>query len=155
MIRIFKSVWEKNQSFKLLMVGTGELSAQVEECLRENGLENVVKRLERIPNKDIWELYRLSECFVNLNQQEIYGMVLLEAMFYGCTVIAWRAPGPEYIIDDGKDGFLVSSEEQVIKRILKGENVSKIAHEKIVNNFTWNYTAREILKIVVAGNIRE
>lgn len=34
-------------------------------------------------------------------------MAILEAMYYGCKVVAWDAPGPNLIIENGKSGWLV------------------------------------------------
>lgn len=79
MISLFNKLDEHNY---LLMVGTGALLEQTKQQINLLGLQNRVKIIERIPNKDIWELYCLSDVFVNLNYTEIWGMVLLEAMYY-------------------------------------------------------------------------
>ncbi len=103
MIDILAKIREKDTSYKLLMVGTGELKTAVEDRIEKFNLQDIVQVVERIPNSDIWELYRLAGAFVNLNQQEIFGMAILEAMYYGCKVVAWKAPGPNLIIKKTED----------------------------------------------------
>lgn len=101
MVEIFSQLHKQDSSYRLLMVGTGPLKEAVDEKIKNADITNVVKQIEKIPNSDIWELYHFADCFVNLNQQEIFGMAILEAMYYGCKVVAWHAPGPDFIIEDG------------------------------------------------------
>lgn len=145
MIDILAEIRNKDKSYKLLMVGTGELKSAVKDRIKELDLSEYVQMIERIPNSDIWELYRTADAFVNLNQQEIFGMAILEAMYYGCKVIAWKAPGPNLIIENDVSGFLVQSNEEVIDVVRKTENISDAAHKRIVENFTWKSSAKQIL----------
>lgn len=147
MISIFNSIAKNDEQYKLLMVGNGELKEQVNEQIAKYDLAHKVKLIEKIPNKDIWELYRFADTFVNLNQQEIFGMAILEAMYYGCKVVAWEAPGPSFIIEDGMSGWLVSSEEQAIEKIKDNIDVIKNAHKRICEKFTWSSTAEKILEV--------
>ena len=145
MIDILTEIRNKDKSFKLLMIGSGELKSAVENRINRLNLSDYVQMIERIPNSDIWELYRMADAFVNLNQQEIFGMAILEAMYYGCKVIAWKAPGPNLIIENDVSGFLVQSNEEVIEVVRKTENISEAAHKRIVDNFTWESSAKRIL----------
>lgn len=145
MIEILSEIRNKNQDYKLLMVGTGELKTAVEEKISELKLAADVKMIARIPNSDIWELYRMADSFVNLNQQEIFGMSILEAMYYGCKVVAWTAPGPSLIIEDGISGCLAESENEIINRIMDSEQFGQSAHSRIVGNFTWCNTAKAVI----------
>lgn len=145
MIEILSEIRNKNQDYKLLMVGTGELKTAVEEKISELKLADDVKMIDRIPNSDIWELYRMADSFVNLNQQEIFGMAILEAMYYGCKVVAWTAPGSSLIIEDGISGCLAESENEIINRIMDSEQFGQSAHSRIVGNFTWCNTAQAII----------
>ena len=148
MIDIFKRVYKSNMSYRLLMIGSGELDKEVAQAVSESGIEKGIKRIEKIPNNKIWEVYRMAECLVNLNQQEIYGMALLEAMYYECKVIAWAAPGPDYILRDGETGWIVHNDEEVISRILNGKIDTKKGHDEIIGSFTWRKTADIILQQV-------
>lgn len=144
MIEIFSEVYRLDSAYRLLMVGSGEMKEQVENMIMEKRLENRVQLIDRIPNKDIWELYRFANCFVNLNQQEIFGMAILEAMYYGCKVIAWEAPGPSFIIEDSVSGYLVQDDEQIKAKILDSGDVVEEAHNRVVNEFTWDNMARKV-----------
>lgn len=145
MIELFADLVKKDDSFRLLMVGSGELSTAVTATVARQGLKGMVFRIERIPNSEIWELYRMAAAFVNLNRQEIFGMAILEAMYYGCKVVAWNAPGPDCIIENGVSGWLVSSGEQAVQKILDPADVSKAAHNRVVSSFLWKTTADKMM----------
>ena len=144
MIEIFEKLLEKKPNSKLIMVGTGELLDAVKECAK--GFP--VQFIDRIPNSQIWELYRMADTFVNLNEQEIFGMAILEAMFYGCKTVAWHAPGPDYIIRDGKTGDLADSNDNLLKKLINDADYSVAAYDSVVNEFTWESTARKMYDIV-------
>lgn len=143
MIELFAGVKEKDDGYKLLMVGSGVLEREVLSKIQSLGLDGEVQIINMIPNDQIWELYRLADCFVNLNQNEIFGMAILEAMYYGCKVIAWKAPGPSFIIESGLSGMLVETDEEAIRCVISDGSCA-LAHERIQQHFTWDRTASVI-----------
>lgn len=151
MIEILSEIRKKDQDYKLLMVGTGELKTAVENRIRELDLTDDVRMIERIPNSDIWELYRFADVFVNLNQQEIFGMAILEAMYYGCKVVAWEAPGPSVIIENNVSGYLVGTTEKIVECIMNQKDISISAHNRIADNFTWESVSKQMIQIISEG----
>ena len=149
MIDILDELRKKDAAYKLLMVGTGELKVAVEARIKELDLQDTVQMVERIPNSDIWELYRLADSFVNLNQQEIFGMAILEAMYYGCKVVAWKAPGPNLIIENGKSGWLADSNGGVIEKIMDTDEVGMEAHRRVLAKFTWASSAKKMRSVIM------
>lgn len=151
MVKLFAYIFERDKDFRLLMVGTGEQGDNVAEVIEAYNLGERVRRIERISNSEIWEIYRFSEVFVNLNQQEIFGMAILEAMYYGCKVVAWKAPGPDFIIENGISGWIVENEEQLLCRVLEENEESRSdfmivnARKRIIRDFTWDSTVQKIL----------
>ena len=157
MIELFAQIYATDHDYRLLMVGTGELKEQVADLIEKHGLSKQIRMLDRIPNKDIWELYRLAECFVNLNRQEIFGMAILEAMYYGCKVVAWEAPGPSFIIEDGVSGWLANNSEAMCTAICNKPIGSAKANEKVRKHFTWENSAEKIVRVAkrTMGNLKD
>lgn len=141
MIEIFDFLQKNDKNYRLIMVGTGELKENMIAKVKDLELVSKVQFLDRIPNNEIWKLYRIADVFLNLNQQEIFGMSILEAMFYECKVVAWKSPGPELIIEDGISGYLVESNEKLIEKIKDNTNVTKNAHKRVVSTFIWENMA--------------
>lgn len=152
MIDILSVMKKKDKSYNLLMVGTGALKKTIEDKIKEYHLTDCVQIIERIPNSEIWELYRLADAFINLNQQEIFGMAILEAMYYGCKVVAWNAPGPNLIIENGVSGWLAESNEEVISAVKNTGDISEKAHKRIVDKFTWGSSAKK-MKLITNNDI--
>jgi glycosyltransferase involved in cell wall biosynthesis len=58
------------------------------------------------------------DVFVNMRKQEGFGKVFIEAMACGKPVIGRRgSAGPEEIIQDGENGFLVEGPEELARRL--------------------------------------
>ncbi len=146
LVEFFKTLSGADSRFRLLMVGTGPLEAQTHLRARALGLEQQIRFLPQVPNCHMWELYRLSEAFVNWNRQEIFGMALLEAMYYGCKVVAWHAPGPDLIIEDGASGFLVDSEAEALRRLTEHHPLGNAPRQRVLTRFTWDAAAHSFMQ---------
>lgn len=150
MVEIFSKVYKKDNSYRLLMIGTGELVNFVSEDIKNRSLENVIKIYEKIPNEQMWEVYCITQCVVNLCTIEIFGMVILEAMYYENTVIALEAPGPSFIIADSNCGYLCQNEQQIVEKILDTSKpeIGKAAHEYVEHNFMWKESVGKFEEII-------
>ena len=71
------------------------------------GLQNRVKHVFQPETKELIKLYQGSTVFALPSAEEGFGVVIIEAMACGVPVVATRCGGPDGIIVDGKDGYLV------------------------------------------------
>lgn len=83
----------------------------------------VTDRVSFEPNPDqttLARLYREALCFALPSDEEGFGVVLIEAMASGLPVVATRCGGPEGILTEGVDGFLLNRDdaEQMAERLL-------------------------------------
>ena len=85
---------------------------------------------------------------MSLNEEEILGVAILESMYYACKVVAWKAPGPDLIIENGKTGWLAESNEEVIERILNTIDVGEEARRRVMSEFTWESSAKKIIAVI-------
>lgn len=150
MIDIFRDVSRKDEHFRLIMVGRGELAEEVRTRISQYDLTRSVAIYDRVQNDEMWELYRLSDCFVNLNTHEIFGMAILEAMYYENVVIALDAPGPSFIIENNVSGYICYSEEEITQKILSARagQTGKAAKKRVEDRFLWDKTAEKVLEII-------
>ncbi|PLM51431.1 hypothetical protein CWN34_29225, partial [Klebsiella pneumoniae] len=58
--------------------------------------------------------------------EELFGLVIIEAMACGLVVIASNHIGPRGIIDDGKNGFLISDGNLTSELVTKIEELSEL-----------------------------
>ncbi len=144
MLRLFAKARQQNNALRLCMIGRGQLEDETALLTAQLHLENAVQLLPIVPNDQMWKFYRMSDCFVNLNRHEIYGMAILEAMYYECPVIIHSAPGPDYILSgSGYDGVCITDKkEEIIRTMISSPNTSRDMlrdlHRHITENFMWN-----------------
>jgi 1,2-diacylglycerol 3-alpha-glucosyltransferase len=132
------------------MVGKGELENNIKKEIADRNLQDKITIYDKVSNDKMWELYRLSDCYVNLNTHEIFGMAILEAMYYENEVIALKAPGPEYIIENGKSGYICENEDELTNKILKAdkEKIGFQAKQRVLDKFVWEKSADEIMEVI-------
>lgn len=81
---------------KLLVVGDGTLRTSLARQAREN-----IHLLGHVPDKTLATLYQDAKALV-MPQEEDFGMVALEAQFFGCPVIAYNKGG---VTETARDGI--------------------------------------------------
>lgn len=155
MLDIFAKLHERDSSYRLISIGKGELQTAFEEKIDALNLRDAIYRIESIENSQVWKFYCMSDAMVNLNRVEIFGMAILESMYYECPVVARRAPGPEYILTDGRDGFLCDNSEQIIEQVESICNdrnyrsqITEAAKARIMKDFVWQSTAQIMLHVI-------
>jgi glycosyltransferase involved in cell wall biosynthesis len=73
--------------------------------------------------QDMPAFYRSIDCLIHLALREPFGQILVEAMAYGCPVIATRVDGMVEVVRDGVDGYLVPPTLDMEQFILTGASV--------------------------------
>lgn len=93
----------------LLIVGKGELKEAYEQLIAQYGLKDSVTLLGF--RNDIDALCEMADCFVFPSFQEGLSVALMEAMAAGLPVICSKIRGNVDLIEDGKGGYLVETED--------------------------------------------
>lgn len=94
----------------LTLVGGGPAEAQVRAEVAAAGLEHVVHLMGRVPRAVLPTLYRDQDVFVSPAVLEAFGIAPLEARAAGLAVIGRAGTGLSEFVEDGVNGFLVSSD---------------------------------------------
>jgi len=93
----------------LLLVGRGDLEVSLKEQAKRLGIEERVRFLGM--RQDVPRLLAVMHVFVLPSLSEGLSMALLEAMVSGKPVVATLVGGNPELIDHGRTGFLVQSED--------------------------------------------
>ena len=149
MLDIFASVKDRKR-FRLLMVGEGYLKDDILAKIRQLELEEYVQLIDRVPYENMWEIHYLADYFVNLCYREIFGMALMEGIYYESSVAAVEAAGPSFILK-GLDGHkLCRNDEEIQKWLLEAcpdRTVLQESSKKLIEKFSWNHCADQIIEI--------
>lgn len=150
-IDVFKGVLEKNPTARLYMVGTGdkEYVDMVFFYMEKVGVREKIVWQEKMEQKYLANIYRWADFFLLPTEYEIFGMVLLEAMYYGNVVLTTRNGGSSTLIQNGENGFIIRKDSdkwaECVVRLSdeKRCKIGKNASYTIKENFTWDHLASE------------
>lgn len=140
---------------KFMIVGGAILDDQLsmedlEQYARDINAGNIFFTGNR---NDIRDVFRALDFFVLPSHIEPFGLVILEAMASGIPVVATRSGGPQEIISDGKNGFLVPvrSARSIAEKIIyllrnpdEAKRISKAAERAVEERFNVKRYAAEI-----------
>ena len=150
LLDLFASIRGK-KPFKLIIVGDGALRDRLREAIAKRGLHQEVAVYPSVPYEDMWELYALSDYYVNLNKGEIFGMAVMEAVYYETSVAALAAPGPSVTLKGLKGHRLCETDEEAAKWLTApyppARELAESAAE-MAATFTWDHCARVFLGLV-------
>ena len=150
---IAKELYHTDDKYRLILIGKGPLQDELKEYIEKNKMDKYVKYIERVPYTEIYKYMVASDCLINLSSKEIFGMTILEAMYYELPVVAHKAPGPNDIIDDGVTGILCDTDDVktwcalISEALNERQNLGKKANEVIEKRFLWDSIAEEFLAL--------
>jgi len=153
LIRAYRRL--KIQGFDLVIAGRkGWHYRDILLRVNELELQDRVRFLGYLPKEDLPFLYNLASVFVFPSLYEGFGLPPLEAIACGTPVIASRTSSlPEVV---GRAGLLVNPKSvSEIKEALEEVLTDTVLRDKLIRlgllqakRFSWEKTAREILKVV-------
>ncbi len=147
-----KNLKDIDNDYTLIIIGDGSLKDKITEKINKYKLENNVIMIDKVKNSEIHKYYKASDIFINFNENEIFGMSILEAMNQECKVIAASAPGPRSIIDNKVNGILIdnSSVDVWIKAIednINNKTMGIEARKTIKEHLNWDNIAEKYIKL--------
>ncbi len=104
-----------------VIVGDGGDRPRLEKIARELDIAEHVFFTGRVSESDLSAYYQTCDLFVLPSLKEGFGIVFLEAMYYGKACIGAPAGGVPEVIVDGQTGFLVETDstEPLIKATVR------------------------------------
>ena len=145
----------KTKKAKLVIIGNGkdEYKEKCRTLIKKLGIQNSVIYKERMEQIYLPKIYKLSDLFLLPTSYEIFGMVILEAMYFGVPVLTTMNGGSDILIENEKSGYVIP-ELDIDKwalecvKILSQDNSSLItlAHNTIVMHFTWDVLADKFIE---------
>ncbi len=104
-----KAQGEKN--FTLLVIGEGNQQEVLQEYCKENELDVHVHWLGRVDYGDLGAYFQRSDVFILPTLEDVWGMVVLEAMALGKPILCSKQAGASELVADGKNGYLINPQD--------------------------------------------
>ena len=138
-ILVWANIVKKHPNWTLHIYGQGSEKENLQHLITKLNLVNHVF-LEEVSNQ-IETHYQESSLFLFTSIAEGFGLVLVEAMQFGLPVVSYNCPcGPEDIISNSEDGFLVnvgdltSLENRIVELIENKEKRKEIGKKAILKS---------------------
>jgi glycosyltransferase involved in cell wall biosynthesis len=153
-----------------IFVVVGGLAAQkystsIQDLVRELGLESNVRLVDHQARSTVWSLLKACDVFCLLSRSEGMSNALLEAMACGLPSVATAVGGNPEVIDDGRTGYLVASEDhqaaaarildllsQPKRAAVMGLEAKQTVAEKFSAKGMVEKVVREYDRLLAAGN---
>jgi len=141
-------------SVGLVLIGSddGRLAA-VRRLVAELGLEARVRIIERAPLADLCGAYRQARALVLASEYEGLGIVILEAWYFGCPVVASRVGGVPYVVRDPAPGLTYAFGRQdeylaaVRATLARGRDTEGAGRRLVEREYAWDVNARRTLDV--------
>ncbi len=96
------------------LAGDGPDASAIEAAIERHRLQERVRRLGRVPDDVLYQLYRAADLFIMPNRpvpgdMEGFGVVMLEAALCSAPVLAVRLEGIQDVVAEGENGHLIES----------------------------------------------
>lgn len=160
LIKVFQEINReyKDEAIQLVVVGNGKAN-YIKACinmLNDEERDSVVI-CEFIDNEQLKYIYPIADVFLLPSVQEIFGMVLLEAMYFSVPVISSLNGGSATLINNGENGIIISEFKvdkwvEAIKDILSDSNLRKeigvLAHKTIKEEYIWDAICKKMIDCI-------
>ncbi|MEM4230902.1 MAG: glycosyltransferase family 1 protein [Candidatus Pacearchaeota archaeon] len=153
--RLIEAFSKLETDLDLVIIGKkGWMWEDILKAPQKFGIENRVKFLHEVPDDELPTFYKNAVCFVLPSLYEGFGLPILEAMKFGCPVLASNVSS---LPEAGGDAALYCNPENVddiaknLESIIQNselrEQLVKKGFEQ-VKKFSWENAARETLKVL-------
>lgn len=158
LLDILKSLKDDGIEVTLVLIGKYkdvDYQSQFETAIKEYNLKDAIFYIPRVEQKYLGYVYKNCDIFLLPTIYDIYGMVLLEAMYYGIPTLTTVNGGSNMMLKDRENGYVfgnfnLKSWTDRIKKLATDKHLSEEiggkAHDTIVNEFTWDALADKFIE---------
>ena len=157
LIEAFSLLRQDGLPHELVIIGSdvpGMTRDDLSRHARDFGVEDALRLPGRVPRDVLEDLYRGADVFVMPSLYETFGHPVLEAMAFGCPVVAARASCFPEVVGDAAELVDPLSPEAIAQGLAAVITVPSRRAELVrlgtarTNAFSWSTTAQKIVKVL-------
>jgi glycosyltransferase involved in cell wall biosynthesis len=158
LIDVIHELVTRNEDIGLILIGVGEAD-YVETFWKhadEMGVRERIIYQEKLEQKYLCQVYPFADVFLLPTIYDIFGMVLLEAMYFSMPVLTTVNGGSDMLIKNDENGYVFRDFDVrnwcdcIIELCGNAENRKKVgsrAHDTVCNEFTWEVLSESFLNL--------
>lgn len=105
MLKIFEDFYERNPKWTLTMVGEGPMQNTLESMIEGKPFKNNIKIVPF--SNDIATYFLESDIYACTSRFESFGLTVLEAMYFGLSVVTFDTVGPGSLLKNKNFGYVI------------------------------------------------
>lgn len=157
-LKVFEKVNKENPEIKMVIIGSGK-KQYVEksfEFIDKEIVKNIIL-IDKIDNKSLKYIYKEAKVFILPSKLEIFGMVLLEAMYFGVPSVTSLNGGSSTLINNKINGVIIDNFsdniwKMEIMKILEDKDYSNIlrwnSSNTIKSNYLWKMISEKLIESI-------
>lgn len=149
------SLKTKYPEIRYLIAGSYDAKEKLhlDEMIKNLSLQTNVNITGFIPDESLVDHFRMADIYVMPSIKEGFGIVFIEAMYYGLPVIAGNKDGSSDALCNGELGILVdpldvSAIENAIEEMLTNKNTYIPNRELLIENFGYDSYKRKLEQLI-------
>lgn len=151
-LEIAKKVLEKEQKVRFLIAGTGEMERELMLEAASLGIGTHILFTGFLTRKEVEAALSMSDIVVMPSVSEPFGIVALEAMYFGCALILSKQSGVSEVIENAYkvDFWDIDKMVEIIIDLLQNpDKIQKLQENSKdeVKKFSWKERAQRVLHI--------
>lgn len=156
--KIVKELNQRGIQSKLIIVGKNstKYGKECKDYFDREQITQYIYHIEKVEQKYLSEIYKRCTAFIFPSTYEIFGMVLLESMYFGLPVFCALNGGSSMIVKNNENGFIldelkveawVEKLTEVHNNKILARNIGESAHNSVVSEYTWDALADKFISI--------
>ena len=98
-----------SDTYTLIIVGEGSQKEALRKRTEQSLCRPRVSWVNLMTQKELVDIYKIADLFLLASDYEIYGMVILESMYWKVPVLSTATAGGLAIIQNNKNGWIIDS----------------------------------------------
>ena len=153
---LINSFRKLSNDYVLVIVGDGPEKDRLKSLTKVEISEKRIIWLDKMSQEKLQDIYEDADLFLLASDYEIYGMVILEAMYYNIPVLSTVTGGARAIINEGETGYFINSFNcddwaNKIKMIFSNKElynrIRSGLHNYVTTNLLWDVTCEKFIAL--------
>lgn len=159
LLDILRKLADDGIDFHMVLIGrykNDEYKKEFEDKINALSLVDYIYYIPRMEQKYLRQVYKQCDIFLFPTIYDIYGMVLLEAMYFGLPTITSLNGGSSMMVKDGENAIMIENFDasiwaKEVEKLAKDKElcarIGQAAHKTIAEHFTWDALADKFLEV--------